>query len=161
MVHIRLQFWFPKQHSNSSKALHQVPTTDYAMLSNLQAGVNSTVKSAYASITAAFCIPALKKIDQDNLKIQIVVTTGGTSLKEDIMHLHQPVHLLVGTAGRIPDLTKKGVCILKHCSMLVLYEADKLLSPEFQPLIQELSHFLPTNLLHDINHNNISSKDSR
>ncbi|KAI5438975.1 hypothetical protein KIW84_024636 [Lathyrus oleraceus] len=115
VVHIRLQFWFPKQHSNSSKALHQVPTTDYAMLSNLRVG--------------------------DNLKIQIVVTTGGTSLKEDIMHLHQPVHLLVGTAGRIPDLTKKGVCILKHCSMLVLYEADKLLSPEFQPLIQELSHF--------------------
>lgn len=88
-----------------------------------------------------------------------MVTTGGTSLKEDIMHLHQPVHLLVGTAWRIPDLTKKGVCILKHCSMLVLYEADKLLSPEFQPLIQELSHFLPTNLLHDINHNNISNYD--
>ncbi|KAI5428730.1 hypothetical protein KIW84_033646 [Lathyrus oleraceus] len=140
-------------------------------------------------ITAAFCVPALEKIDQDNnviqviilvptrelalqtsqvckelakhLQIQVMVTTGGTSLKDDIRHLYQLIHLLVGTPGRILDLTKKGVCILKHCSMLVMDEADKLLSPEFQPLIQQLIHFLPTNLLHDINHNNISSKDKK
>ncbi|KAG2652651.1 hypothetical protein PVAP13_1NG369200 [Panicum virgatum] len=100
--------------------------------------------------TAAFCIPALEKIDQDNnaiqvvilvptrelalqtsqvckelgkhLKIQVMVTTGGTSLKDDIVRLYQPVHLLVGTPGRILDLTKKGVCILKDCSMLIMDE---------------------------------------
>ncbi|KAJ0963797.1 hypothetical protein J5N97_028919 [Dioscorea zingiberensis] len=123
--------------------------------------------------TAAFCIPALEKIDQDNnsiqvvilvptrelalqtsqvckelgkhLKIQVMVTTGGTSLKDDIMRLYQPVHLLVGTPGRILDLAKKGVCILKDCSMLVMDEADKLLSPEFQPSIEQLIRFLPPN----------------
>ncbi|XP_022897627.1 DEAD-box ATP-dependent RNA helicase 6-like [Olea europaea var. sylvestris] len=123
--------------------------------------------------TAAFCIPALEKIDQDNnviqvvilvptrelalqtsqvckelgkhLKIQVMVTTGGTSLRDDIMRLYQPVHLLVGTPGRIIDLAKKGVCILKHCSMLVMDEADKLLSPEFQPSIEQLIGFLPAN----------------
>ncbi|KAG5098292.1 hypothetical protein JHK82_048146 [Glycine max] len=106
--------------------------------------------------TAAFCIPALEKIDQDNntsqvckelgkhLKIQVMVTTGGTSLKDDIMFLYQPVHLLVGTLGRILDLAKKGVCILKDCAMLVMDEADKLMSPEFQPSIEQLIHFLPT-----------------
>uniref|UniRef100_A0A0D9ZNH3 RNA helicase n=1 Tax=Oryza glumipatula TaxID=40148 RepID=A0A0D9ZNH3_9ORYZ len=123
--------------------------------------------------TAAFCIPALEKIDQDknaiqvvilvptrelalqtsqvckelgkHLKIQVMVTTGGTSLKDDIVRLYQPVHLLVGTPGRILDLTKKGVCVLKNCSMLVMDEADKLLSPEFQPSIQELIRYLPSN----------------
>ncbi|KAK3194808.1 hypothetical protein Dsin_026118 [Dipteronia sinensis] len=123
--------------------------------------------------TAAFCIPALEKIDQDNnviqvvilvptrelalqtsqvckelgknLKIQVMVTTGGTSLKDDIMRLYQPVHLLVGTPGRILDLAKKGVCILKDCSMLVMDEADKLLSPEFQPSVEQLIRFLPGN----------------
>ncbi|RZB57506.1 DEAD-box ATP-dependent RNA helicase 8, partial [Glycine soja] len=122
--------------------------------------------------TAAFCIPALEKIDQDNnviqvvilvptrelalqtsqvckelgkhLKIQVMVTTSGTSLKDDIMCLYQPVHLLVGTAGRILDLAKKGVCILKDCAMLVMDETDKLLSPEFQPSIEQLIHFIPT-----------------
>ena len=57
-----------------------------------------------------------------HLKIQVMVTTGGTSLKDDIMRLYQPVHLLVGTPGRILDLSKKGVCILKDCSMLVMDE---------------------------------------
>ncbi|XP_019428543.1 PREDICTED: DEAD-box ATP-dependent RNA helicase 8 isoform X2 [Lupinus angustifolius] len=123
--------------------------------------------------TAAFCIPSLEKIDQDNnviqvvilvptrelalqtsqvckelgkhLKIQVMVTTGGTSLKDDIMRLYQPVHLLVGTPGRILDLAKKGVCVLKDCSVLAMDEADKLLSPEFQPSIEQLIQFLPRN----------------
>ncbi|CAI8613117.1 unnamed protein product [Vicia faba] len=123
--------------------------------------------------TAAFCVPALEKIDQDNnviqvvilvptrelalqtsqvckelgkhLQIQVMVTTGGTSLKDDIMRLYQPVHLLVGTPGRILDLARKGVCVLKDCSMLVMDEADKLLSPEFQPSIEQLIQFLPSN----------------
>ncbi|CAN6471444.1 unnamed protein product [Victoria cruziana] len=123
--------------------------------------------------TAAFCIPALEKIDQNrsaiqviilvptrelalqtsqvckelgkHLKVRIMVTTGGTSLKDDIMRLYQPVHLLVGTPGRILDLVKKGVCILKDCTMLVMDEADKLLSQEFQPLVEQLISFLPTN----------------
>lgn len=59
-----------------------------------------------------------------HLNIQVMVTTGGTSLKDDIMRLYQPVHLLVGTPGRILDLSKKGVCILKDCSMLVMDEVN-------------------------------------
>lgn len=122
--------------------------------------------------TVAFCVPALKKIDQNNgviqvvilvptrelalqtsqvckelakhLQIQVMVTTGGTSLKDDIMRLYRPVHLLVGTPGRILDLAKKGVCVLKDYSMLVMDEADKLLSPEFQPSIEQLIQILPS-----------------
>ena len=30
-----------------------------------------------------------------HLKIQVMVTTGGTRLQDDIMRLYQPVHLLV------------------------------------------------------------------
>ncbi|GJZ21938.1 DEAD-box ATP-dependent RNA helicase 8-like protein [Tanacetum coccineum] len=123
--------------------------------------------------TAAFCIPALEKIDTEknaiqvvilvptrelalqtsqvckelgkHLNIQVMVTTGGTSLKDDIMRLYQPVHLLVGTPGRILDLTKKQICKLDNCTMLVMDEADKLLSPEFQPSVEHLISFLPEN----------------
>ncbi|XP_028060209.1 DEAD-box ATP-dependent RNA helicase 8-like [Camellia sinensis] len=80
-----------------------------------------------------------------HLKIQVMVTTGGTSLKDDIMRLYQPVHLVVGTPGRILDLARKGICVLKDCTMLVLDEADKLLSPEFQPSVEQLIQFLPQN----------------
>ncbi|CAN7062421.1 unnamed protein product [Brassica oleracea var. botrytis] len=122
-------------------------------------------------LARAFCIPVLERLDPNTnviqamilvptrelalqtsqvckelskyLNIQVMVTTGGTSLRDDIMRLHQPVHLLVGTPGRILDLTKKGVCVLKDCTMLVLDEADKLLSAEFQPSLEELIQFLP------------------
>lgn len=57
-----------------------------------------------------------------HLKIQVMVTTGGTSLKDDIMRLYQPVHLLVGTPGRILDLARKGICDLNNCAMLVMDE---------------------------------------
>lgn len=58
------------------------------------------------------------------LKIEVMVTTGGTSLKDDIMRLYQPVHILVGTPGRVLDLANKGVCKLRGCAMLVMDEVS-------------------------------------
>jgi len=123
--------------------------------------------------TAAFVIPVLERIDTTkgqiqacllvptrelalqtaqvckelgvHLGIQVMVTTGGTSLTDDIMRLHQTVHICVATPGRVLDLANKRVCKLDKCSILVMDEADKLLSPEFQPIIEELIGFLPKN----------------
>jgi superfamily II DNA/RNA helicase len=78
--------------------------------------------------TAAFVIPCLEKVDPTknalqvlvlvptrelalqtsqvtkelgkHLKVEVMVTTGGTSLKDDIMRLYNPVHILVATPGR-------------------------------------------------------------
>jgi ATP-dependent RNA helicase DDX6/DHH1 len=80
-----------------------------------------------------------------HLEIQVMVTTGGTSLKDDIMRLYNTVHVVVATPGRILDLTTKGVSKLGQCGVLVMDEADKLLSPEFQPLIEQILGFLPQN----------------
>eukprot|EP00898_Chlorokybus_atmophyticus_P004535 jgi/Chlat1/5082/Chrsp33S05074 len=120
--------------------------------------------------TAAFCIPVLEKVDPTknyiqalllvptrelalqtsqvckelgkHMKIEVMVTTGGTGLKDDIMRLYQPVHIVVATPGRILDLANKGVANLKQCQVVVMDEADKLLSPEFQPLVEQLISFL-------------------
>ena len=116
--------------------------------------------------TAAFIIPCLEKTDPvkkhiqvliliptrelalqtsavvrelgKHMKVECMVSTGGTSLKDDIMRLYKPVHVLVGTPGRIPDLSEKGVAILTQCHTLIMDEADKLLSPEFEPLLEKL-----------------------
>eukprot|EP00923_Selenidium_pygospionis_P002196 GHVN01003394.1.p1 GENE.GHVN01003394.1~~GHVN01003394.1.p1 ORF type:complete len:549 (+),score=77.95 GHVN01003394.1:707-2353(+) len=79
-----------------------------------------------------------------HMKVQCMVSTGGTSLRDDIMRLYNVVHLLVATPGRVLDLANKGVCDLSNTQMVVMDEADKLLSPEFQPLIEKLIEFLPT-----------------
>ncbi|CAF1710679.1 unnamed protein product [Brassica napus] len=69
------------------------------------------------------------------LNIQVMVTTGGTSLRDDIIRLHQPLHLLVGTPGRILDLTKKRVCVLKDWTMLVMDEVSSCTISSFCDLL--------------------------
>jgi ATP-dependent RNA helicase DDX6/DHH1 len=73
-----------------------------------------------------------------HLGAEIMVTTGGTSLRDDIVRLHQPVHAIVATPGRLLDLAEKDVAKLGAVKMLVMDEADKLLSPEFQPVVEQL-----------------------
>merc|ERR1712166_531527 len=41
------------------------------------------------------------------------------------------------------DLAQKGVANMSDCKMICMDEADKLLSPEFQPLIEQLIAFMP------------------
>lgn len=78
-----------------------------------------------------------------HMNVQCMVSTGGTSLRDDIMRLHNPVHILVATPGRALDLVTKHVAHLGNCHFIVLDEADKLLSPEFKPYIQKLIKFFP------------------
>ncbi|KAK4132723.1 DEAD-domain-containing protein [Trichocladium antarcticum] len=121
--------------------------------------------------TAAFVIPALEKINPKVSKIQclilvptrelamqtsqvcktlgkhlginVMVTTGGTGLRDDIVRLQDPVHIVVGTPGRILDLAGKQVADLSECPMFIMDEADKLLSAEFTPVIEQLLRFHP------------------
>ncbi|TFY74621.1 hypothetical protein EWM64_g9391 [Hericium alpestre] len=121
--------------------------------------------------TAAFVVPSLQQVDVKRNKIQalilvptrelalqtsqvcktlgkhmgvqVMVTTGGTTLKDDIMRLSETVHVLVGTPGRILDLAGKNVADLSECPVFVMDEADKLLSPEFSPVMEQLLAYLP------------------
>jgi ATP-dependent RNA helicase DDX6/DHH1 len=121
--------------------------------------------------TGAFVIPTLERINPKNAKTQalllvptrelalqtsqvcrtlgkhlginVMVTTGGTGLRDDIIRLGEPVHIIVGTPGRILDLASKGVADLTECPIFVMDEADKLLSPEFTVVIEQLLAFHP------------------
>ncbi|XP_061391549.1 ATP-dependent RNA helicase me31b-like [Musca vetustissima] len=55
--------------------------------------------------------------------------------KDDILRLYQKVQLIIATPGRILDLMDKRVADMSHCKILVLDEADKLLSLDFQGII--------------------------
>ncbi len=121
--------------------------------------------------TAAFVIPALERVNPKSTKTQalilvptrelalqtsqvckllgkhlginVMVTTGGTGLKDDIIRLNEAVHILVGTPGRILDLAGKGVADFTECPTFIMDEADKLLSPEFTPIIEQLLAYFP------------------
>ncbi len=121
--------------------------------------------------TAAFTIPALEKIKPKtdkiqavilvptrelalqtsqvartlgkHLGVQIMVTTGGTTLKDDILRLNETVHVLVGTPGRVLDLASRGIADFSECPMFIMDEADKLLAPEFTIIVEQLISFFP------------------
>lgn len=61
-----------------------------------------------------------------------MVTTGGTNLRDDIMRIYQKVQVIIATPGRILDLMDKQVAKMDQCRILVLDEADKLLSQDFK-----------------------------
>lgn len=79
-----------------------------------------------------------------HLNFKVMVTTGGTDLKDDIMRLSGPVHLVVATPGRILDLIEKQVADVRLCQMLVLDEADKLLSQDFKGILDRIINLLPS-----------------
>lgn len=123
--------------------------------------------------TGAFAVPTLEKCDASNkdtqvlvllptrelalqtanvmktlskyLDLNIVTSTGGTNLKDDIIRLQAEsgVQVVVGTPGRLHDLNKQflkteRVLKLQTCKMVVLDEADKLLSADFLPAVESL-----------------------
>jgi ATP-dependent RNA helicase DDX6/DHH1 len=109
---------------NSIQALILVPTRELALQ------ISSTVKEI-----------------GKYLNVQCMVSTGGTNLKEDIHRLRNqtaPVHVVVGTPGRVLDLSYKGIMNLSKCSILVLDEADKLLSKDFQKTVENIIKNLPS-----------------
>jgi ERCC4-related helicase len=60
-----------------------------------------------------------------HMKVECMVSTGGTSLKDDIMRLYNVVHILVGTPGRVLDLANKGVADLSRVGTVVLDEVSE------------------------------------
>uniref|UniRef100_A0A672FCI8 RNA helicase n=1 Tax=Salarias fasciatus TaxID=181472 RepID=A0A672FCI8_SALFA len=72
--------------------------------------------------SGAYLIPLLERID----------------LKKD----HIQVHVVIATPGRILDLIKKGVAKVDRVQMMVMDEADKLLSQDFVILIEDIISFL-------------------
>lgn len=81
--------------------------------------------------TAAVC----KELGK-HMGVAVMVTTGGTPLQDDIMRLQQPVHIVIGTPGRVVDLATRKIADLSRCSILAMDEADKLLSPDFQEVME-------------------------
>lgn len=56
---------------------------------------------------------------------------GGTSIDKDLCQLRRQNHLIIGTPGRLMDLTNRGALRLKEISVLVLDEFDRMLDMGF------------------------------
>jgi len=57
---------------------------------------------------------------------------------DDILRLETPVHVLVGTPGRVCDLAERQIADLSQCNIISIDEADKLLDDFFLPTIEKI-----------------------
>ncbi|MFM7186014.1 MAG: DEAD/DEAH box helicase, partial [Planctomycetota bacterium] len=111
--------------------------------------------------TAAFCIPAIERIDPRRQATQVLILVptrelatqvagevrklagesapvrsfavyGGAAYEPQFAALRRGVHILVGTPGRLVDHLARGTLDLSAVGMVVLDEADRMLDMGFR-----------------------------
>ncbi|MES1908187.1 MAG: hypothetical protein MHM6MM_001168 [Cercozoa sp. M6MM] len=75
--------------------------------------------------------------------LECVVLTGGQSVRDDVIRLKAGPHVVVATIGRLLDLVEQKAADLSHTKLVVMDEADKLLSSQWTPLIEKVLRYTP------------------
>ena len=77
-----------------------------------------------------------------NIKTKLLI--GGTSTEYDMNRLHKsPPHIAVGCPGRIYDMIRRKKLVLDDLQMIVLDEADEMLSSGFKDQVYDIFQYLP------------------
>jgi ATP-dependent RNA helicase len=79
----------------------------------------------------------------DYMNVQAHACIGGTKVGEDVKKLDYGQHVVVGTPGRVFDMIRRGNLRTSHIGMLVLDEADEMLSRGFKEQIYDIYRYLP------------------
>ncbi len=72
------------------------------------------------------------------LNVKVHACIGGKAVSDDVKALEQGVHVVSGTPGRINDMIQRGALQTKHISLLVIDEADEMLSKGFKDQIYHI-----------------------
>jgi len=121
--------------------------------------------------TGAFSIGSLHNVDEDQKDTQVIILSptreladqtfkvvqelssytkitsckmvGGTRVQDGIADLRKIPHVVVGTPGRILDMLQKKHLFTGKLKMVVIDEADEMLSQGFQDMIYQIFKFVP------------------
>jgi len=77
------------------------------------------------------------------LDVKCYCCVGGTNVKDDILSLKDANHIVVGTPGRVHHMISEGFMNPQKIKMLVIDEADEMLSRGFKDQIYDCFQFLP------------------
>jgi ATP-dependent RNA helicase len=77
------------------------------------------------------------------MSVEVHACIGGTSIGEDINKLDAGVQVVSGTPGRVFDMIRRKNLRTRNLKMLVLDEADEMLSRGFKEQIYDVYRYLP------------------
>jgi translation initiation factor 4A len=81
----------------------------------------------------------------DNMVVQLLV--GGTSVDGDREKLdNNPPHIVVGTPGRVHDMIRRKYLKTEKMKIIVLDEADEMLSQGFKDQIYKIFQYMPSTI---------------
>jgi translation initiation factor 4A len=79
--------------------------------------------------------------------LRVKTLIGGTSIQEDSNEIRESCpHVVIGCAGRIYDMFRRRYLSGRDIKMMVLDEADEMLSQGFQQKIHQIFQFMPQDL---------------
>jgi ATP-dependent RNA helicase DeaD len=160
------------QESIRELGWHTPTPVQAAAIPRMRAGGDLIVQAQTGSgKTGAFGIPLVENIDTELAETQAIVLLptrelanqvaveldqlgqhrgvhtlpiyGGVAYGPQLEGLERGAHIVVGTPGRILDHLKNGRMDLSNTKVLVLDEADEMLSLGFWPDMKEVASFLP------------------
>lgn len=79
----------------------------------------------------------------DYMNVQVHACIGGTKVGEDVKKLDHGQHVVVGTPGRVFDMIRRRTLRCQDVRMLILDEADEMLSRGFKEQIYDIYRYLP------------------
>ena len=81
--------------------------------------------------------------DYLNVPVHVHVCIGGTRVSDDIHIFEAGVHIVSGTPGRVFHMIQQRHFSTRHIKMLVLDEADELLTRGFKEPVYDIYRYLP------------------
>lgn len=110
----------------------------------------NTTQAMLLSPTRELAIQTKKVIDAlgtqfSNLRTQLLI--GGTSTDDDIQQLYEnPPHVVIGCPGRIHDMLRRKKLKSEFLKIIVLDEADEMLSQGFKEQVYNIFQYLPKDI---------------
>lgn len=122
-------------------------TFSIGMLQNIDENVNETqaILLAHTRELATQINTVVKGLSY-YLKLNVNLSVGGTSIRDNIGELNRNPHVVIGTPGRVLDMITKKALNTRFLKMLIIDEADEMLSKIFLSQIYEIFRFLPQNI---------------
>jgi len=160
-------YGFEKPSSIQKQALYPMvsrPATD--IIAQAQSGTGKTgafvtsilqIVEMDKNITQALILAPTHELAQQTkqviddigrfLKVKTQLLVGGTSVENDKKQLLENTpHIAIGTPGRVHDMFRRNYLIPKHLKILVIDEADEMLSSGFKEQMYKIFQYMPNEI---------------
>lgn len=111
----------------------------------LQSGERDTPRGLILAPTRELAVQIENEIIKLKSSLRTCCIIGGRSYQSSLDKIELGVDIVVGTPGRLIDTVKLGHLVLNGCDLLIIDEADQMITMGFQQQLEDILLQLPNN----------------